>query len=80
MFLVLMYPINSKIDPKPCMHSANRNMLKVYACKDAKITITNATDTIMDNLRLFENLKHNLKKNTNGMNLMNSSLIRKILM
>ena len=50
-------------------------MFKLYACKDAKNSITKAIDTITDNLRLFENLNATLKKNMNGMNLRNSSTI-----
>ena len=53
MFLVLMYPINSNIEPKPCMQSANKNMTGFNTCKDANITITKATDMITANLRLL---------------------------
>ena len=57
------------------MKIANINISNEYACKDAKNTITIITDRIMENLRFCENLKHNLKKNMNGMNFMNSSPI-----
>ena len=40
---------------------------------DENINITKATDMIMDNLRLPRYLYKTVKKNTNGMNLMNSS-------
>lgn len=74
-FLVLIYPIYSNIEPKPCIQSANINILKLYACRVAKNIITKITDMITDSLRFSENLKNTLKKNTNGINLINSSLI-----
>ena len=74
-FFVLIYPKNSNIEPNPCIANANGNMLKLYACKDAKNTITIIIDVITENLRLFEYLNNIRKKNMNGMNLNNSSPI-----
>ena len=47
-FFVLMYPMNSNIDPNPCMNIANRNILKSYACNDANMSITIIMDMIID--------------------------------
>ena len=58
------------------MQSANRNIFKFTMCKDAKNTMTKSIDEIMDNLRLLEYLKNTRKKNMNGMNLTNSSVIK----
>ena len=41
------------MEPKPCMKSANINMIGLYAWRDANMTIIKATDTNIDNLRLF---------------------------
>ena len=41
------------MEPKPCMKSANINMMGLYAWRDANMTIIKATDTNIDNLRLF---------------------------
>lgn len=76
MFLVLMYPINSNMEPNPCMQSAYGSIFKFVICKDAKNTITKSIDEITDNLRLLEYLKNTRIKNMNGMNLTNSSLIK----
>ena len=60
-FFVLIYPINSNIEPKPWINNANKSIFKSYAWMHAKRAITPSTDTIMDNLRLFENLNSNVK-------------------
>lgn len=44
------------MDPTPCTHNANKNVIKLAECKNAKNTITIAMDIIVDNLRLLENL------------------------
>ena len=57
------------------MHKANKSILKLYACRHAKNAITSPTDIMTDNLRFSVYLKNTLKKNMNGMNFTNSSLI-----
>ena len=45
--------IKFKYGTETCMKSANINMIGLYAWMDANMTIIKATDTTIDNLRLF---------------------------
>ena len=75
MFLVLKYAKNSNIEPKPWTKIVYIKVSQLSECKDAKNTMVISMDKTADNLRLSVYLKINRKKNMNGMNLRNSSVI-----